>query len=184
MNINQLVLWSTLQRLNGFDTTRLCDGDKSLGNLLSDESFKKAIISKSIEGNEYSIEVQALFYNVENNTYEVFHSFEFLFINNCETIVINLKENAKLSCLNKEIICNLLYFATKLDSKNLIMILNKKGKDYVKMLQGLMTVGFKTDNSNSSRFANYLLSSGSSSNSCKVLKMELTKLDEVQDIEF
>jgi len=168
----------TPQRPNGFDTTKLSDGGKSQENLLHDDTFKKAILTKSLEGKDYSIDVQALYYNVENDTYEVFHIFEFLFVNNCETIVINLKENAKLSCLNKEIICNLLYFSSKLEAKHLVIILDRKGKDYVKMLQSLMTVGFKTDTTNNSRFVN------TSGMSCKTLKMDLTKLDEVQDIDF
>jgi hypothetical protein len=48
----------------------------------------------------------------------------------------------------------------------------------VKILQGLMTVGFKTDSSNDSRYLNSL---GKNS---KIMKMDISRIDDVQEIEF
>ena len=43
-----------------------------------------------------------------------------------------------------------------------------------------MTVGFKTDNTSSSRYNSAI----GKTNKCKILKMELSKIDEVQEIDF
>ena len=40
---------------------------------------------------------------------------------------------------------NILDFAQKMNIKNLIMLLERKNKDYVKILQSMMTVGFSND---------------------------------------
>lgn len=40
---------------------------------------------------------------------------------------------------------NFLDFAQKMNIKNLIMLLERKNKDYVKILQSMMTVGFSND---------------------------------------
>lgn len=41
-----------------------------------------------------------------------------------------------------------------------------------------MTVGFKTDSSNDSRFLNSI------GKNCKIMKMDISKIDDVQEIEF
>mmetsp|Transcript_7813 Transcript_7813/g.8057 ORF Transcript_7813/g.8057 Transcript_7813/m.8057 type:complete len:141 (+) Transcript_7813:180-602(+) len=131
------------------------------------------------DNKEKNLEVQALYFNSENGSYETYHVFNFTLLNSCETLVINLNENIKLGSINKEIISNLLYFGSKVEVKSIAMILSRKSKDYVKILQGLMTVGFKTEAGNNSRFL-----SGKTGTNCKVLKMELTKIDDVQEIDF
>lgn len=40
---------------------------------------------------------------------------------------------------------NLMEFAQKMNIKNLILLLDRKNRDYVKILQGMMTVGFTND---------------------------------------
>lgn len=47
--------------------------------------------------------------------------------------------------LSKEIIINFIDFAQRMNIKNLIMLLDRKNKDYVKVLQSMMTVGFSND---------------------------------------
>lgn len=167
------------QHQSGFDTTILSDGEnKSLGNILNEEGFIKMIRENKSNNKEKTFEVQALYYNAQSDLYEVFHVFEFRIFNNGESVIINLKENIKLSNLNKEIISNLLYFSSKIEVQNISMVIDRKCKDYVKILQGLMTVGFKTDNTSSSRF------NSTNGTNCKILKMEMTKNDEVQEIDF
>jgi len=48
--------------------------------------------------------------------------------------------------LSKEIVMNFIDFA-KMNIKHLIMLLDRKNKDYVKILQSMMTVGFTNDKS-------------------------------------
>ena len=49
--------------------------------------------------------------------------------------------------LSKEIVMNFIDFAQKMNIKHLIMLLDRKNKDYVKILQSMMTVGFTNDKS-------------------------------------
>ncbi len=117
---------------SGFDTTILGNGEQSLGNILNDELFISGLKSSTKDNKERSFEVKALYYNIENNCYETFHTFNFTIHNTCELLVINLNENIKSSYINKEIISNLLYFSSKIGAKNIFMILSRKSKDYGK----------------------------------------------------
>ncbi len=40
---------------------------------------------------------------------------------------------------------NIMSFAERMNIKNLILLLDRKNKDYIKILQGMMTVGFVND---------------------------------------
>ena len=77
-------------------------------------------------------EVRALYFDHDSNNYEIFHTFNFTIYQDCETLVINLNDNVKLSYINKEVIGNLLYFAGKICAKTIYMVLNRKNKDFGK----------------------------------------------------
>jgi hypothetical protein len=51
----------------------------------------------------------------------------------------------KYSELSKEMMMNVMSFAERMNIKNLILLLDRKNKDYIKILQGMMTVGFDND---------------------------------------
>jgi len=53
-----------------------------------------------------------------------------------------VEKGLKYIDLSKEIVMNFIDFGQKMNIKNLIMLLDRKNKDYVKILQSLMTVGF------------------------------------------
>jgi cobalamin biosynthesis protein CbiG len=56
-----------------------------------------------------------------------------------------VEKGLKYIDLSKEIVMNFIDFAQKINIKNLIMLLDRKNKDYVKILQSLMTVGFASE---------------------------------------
>jgi hypothetical protein len=56
-----------------------------------------------------------------------------------------IEEGTKYSDLSNKIVMNLMEFATKMNIKNLVLLLDRKTKDYVKILQAMMTVGFAND---------------------------------------
>jgi len=56
-----------------------------------------------------------------------------------------IEDTMKYSDLSKEMVINLMEFAQKMSVKNLALLLDKKTRDYVKILQGMMTVGFEND---------------------------------------
>jgi hypothetical protein len=74
-------------------------------------------------------------------------------------------------------VMNMMDFATKMSIKNIILMLDRKNKDYVKILQGMMTVGFTSDsNVKMTRVAG---------KDYKVLKMTLkTQTEEIEEIAF
>ena len=56
-----------------------------------------------------------------------------------------IEEVTKYSELSKEIVMNLMEFAQKMSIKNVVLLLDRKNKDYVKILQAMMTVGYTND---------------------------------------
>ena len=72
---------------------------------------------------------------------------------------------------------NLMDFAQKLSIKNLILLIDRKNKDYVKILQGMMTVGFGND-------INFKMTKIGSKD-YKILKMTLKVVpEEIEEITF
>lgn len=116
---------------NGFDTTSVGAEDSSLVNILDKENFAKTIKESSKE-KERNFEVQALYYNVDTNSNDIYHTYSVDVYNGGESVVVDLKENVKLSKINKEILSNLFVFASKIEAKTLYIMINRKGKDYGK----------------------------------------------------
>ncbi len=57
-----------------------------------------------------------------------------------------VEDGTKYSDLSKDMMMNVMSFAERMGIKNLIILLDRKNKDYIKILQGMMTVGFNNDN--------------------------------------
>jgi len=88
-----------------------------------------------------------------------------------------IEESTKYSELSKEIVMNIMEFAQKMSIKNVVLLLDRKNKDYVKILQGMMTVGFTNDN--------HFKFSKIAGKEYKILKMTLKNvLEEVEEIIF
>lgn len=72
-------------------------------------------------------------------------------------------------------IVNLMQFAENMNIKNLIMLIDRKNKEYVKVLQGMLTVGFKNDeNMKACKIAE---------KDYKILKM-IMKKEEIEEVPF
>jgi hypothetical protein len=88
-----------------------------------------------------------------------------------------IEEGTKYSDLSKEIVMNIMDFANKMSIKNIILLIERKNKDYVKILQGMMTVGFGNDIN--------LKMTKISGKDYKVLKMTLKGVsEEIEEIAF
>ena len=88
-----------------------------------------------------------------------------------------IEEVTKYSELSKEIVMNIMEFAQKMSIKNVVLLLDRKNKDYVKILQGMMTVGFTNEN-------NYKFTK-IGGKEYKILKMTLKNVqEEVEEIIF
>ena len=100
-----------------------------------------------------------------------------IFSTELDALCIISHEKMKYSELSKDVMINFFYFALKTHSNKMCILLNRKNKDYVKILQGVMTVGFKTSKNNQ-RFNHENVE-------YKVMSMEITKKhDEIQEIDF
>jgi hypothetical protein len=89
--------------------------------------------------------ITSLIFNLENNKEEVHAKFNCFFSPGLEALCIMIEDSMKYKDLSKEIVINLMDFAQKMNIKNLVLLLARKNKDYVKLLQGMMTVGFQSD---------------------------------------
>lgn len=58
---------------------------------------------------------------------------------------IMVEKGLKYIDLSKEMIMNFIEFAQNAKINNIVILIDRKNKDYVKILQSMMTVGFSND---------------------------------------
>jgi hypothetical protein len=120
-------------------------------------------------------EVTSKYFNHQTNTYDNQDQFRLFFSDDLSGLCVVIDDKMKYSELTKEVMHNFFYFALKTNMKKMCFLLNRKNKDFVKILQGVMTVGFKTSNSRINL----------ENIEYKVMTMEISKkFDEVQEIDF
>ena len=56
-----------------------------------------------------------------------------------------VEQGLKYIDLSKDMIMHFIEFAQNMKINNIVMLLDRKNKDYVKILQSMMTVGFAND---------------------------------------
>ena len=116
-------------------------------------------------------------YDNKSNEYYTSASFNLFFSSELNSLCILLSEDMKYNDLTREIMLNFFYFASKTEAGKMCFLLTRKNKDYIKFLQGIMTVGFKPNTKNSKFSQN--------GKDYKVMSMEIpAKFDEVQEIDF
>jgi len=121
--------------------------------------------------------INSIIFNLENNKEEVLNKYNCFYNPSLEALCIMIEDATKYSDLSKEIVMNLMDFAHKMAIKNLILMIDRKNKDYVKILQGMMTVGFIND-------PNYKVTK-INTKEYKVLKMTLKVVqDDIEEIAF
>jgi hypothetical protein len=119
--------------------------------------------------------ISSLVFNLENNREEVLNKYNCFYNPSMEALCIMIEEGTKYSDLSKEIVMNIMDFAQKTAIKHIILLIERKNKDYVKILQGMMTVGFGNDaNLKTTKIGN---------KDYKVLKM-MIKAEEMEEIAF
>jgi hypothetical protein len=165
-------LWTHLY-LNGFDTTNFSVDGVSVGTSLSEDKLKESI--RSIQENSLFY-IFPMYYDSKIGDYQQQKELSLMISKDLEdALCVFTDENTSYTQINKEVLLNLFYFAMRTNSKKMCFLLTRKNKDYVKILQGIMTVGFKPSNS---RYSN-------NGTDYKVMTMEINKkFDEVQEIDF
>jgi hypothetical protein len=121
--------------------------------------------------------ITSMIFNLENNKEEVHSKYNCFYNPALEALCIMIEEGMKYSDLSKEIVLNLMDFAQKMNIKNLVLLLARKNKDYVKILQGMMTVGFNNDQS--------IKNQKIEDKEYKILKMSLKTVQyEIEEVAF
>jgi hypothetical protein len=121
--------------------------------------------------------ISSLVFNLENSKEEVLHNYSCFFNPSLEALCIMIDDGTKYSDLSKEIVMNLMDFTQKMQIKNIILLLERKNRDYVKILQGMMTIGFQNDSS--------LKITKVGGKDYKVLKMQIKlQPEEIEEIAF
>lgn len=121
--------------------------------------------------------INSIIFNLENNQQEVLNKYNCFYNPSLEALCIMIEDVTKYSEISKDIIMNLIDFSQKMNIKNLVLLLDRKNKDYVKILQGMMTVGFQSDT--------VLKVSKIGNKEYKVLKMIVkTTSSEIEEIRF
>ena len=155
----------------------LIDIGKSLFFSPTDEKSQSSTtnLKNSIHENTL-FKINSEILNIQNNKQEIVSSLDCFYSSSTEALCLIIDENVKLKELCKEVISNLMDFAGKVNAKTIILLLdNKKNKDYVKIMQSMMMIGFQTDKKH--KFANLM------GKEYKLLKFDVS-LSEIEEIAF
>lgn len=141
------------------------------------ELKRESTLSKNQIQENTLFNINSVFFNLENNQEEVLNKYNCFYNPSLEALCIIVEKDLKYIDLSKEIVMNFIDFAQRMNIKNLIMLLDRKNKDYVKILQSMMTVGFTNDKN--------LATIKISNVDYKVLKMSVShNQQEVEEIAF
>ena len=142
LNFLNIDINSISKRLN---FTFLIDMGKSIFFSKNNEIdvTSKNLKSSIIDNTLFKINSEVV--NIENNKQEVISSLDCFYSPNNEALCIIIGEKVKIKDLSKEFMVNIIDFASKVSAKSLILLLDKKNKDYVKIMQSMMMVGFIND---------------------------------------
>jgi len=129
-----------------FSLTFLIDLGKSLwyGNHNEKIDLTSKQLKSTIKENSL-FKINSEVINIQTNKQERISSLDCFYSPAQEALCLIIEEDVKINHLSKEIISNIMDFATKASAKQLILLLDRKNKDYVKIMQSMMMVGFGND---------------------------------------
>lgn len=114
---------------------------------------------------------------MENNQEEILTKYNCFYNPSLEAMCIMVEKGLKYAELSKDVIMNFIEFAQKMSIGNIVVLIDRKNKEYVKILQSIMTVGFQNDKN--------LKSVKISDTEYKTLKMNVNlNQPEVEEIDF
>ena len=115
------------ERRRGFSDKKIGlneDRDLTKGIELTSTNIKKLIPNNSL------FNINSHIFNIQNNKKEKISTFDCFYSPSTESLSIIIEEKNKYSELSKEIVINLMEFAGKVNAKTLILLLDRKNKDY------------------------------------------------------
>ena len=132
-------------------------------------------LKNSIDENTlFKINSQVL--NIQNNKQEIISSLDCFYTASNEALCIIIEEKVQIKELTREIISNTMDFSLKFSAKSLILLLEKNNKDYVKIMQSMMLIGFINDTKH--KTANLM------GKEYKLLKFDVVSSSDIEEIAF
>ena len=107
---------------------------------------------------------------------EVINNYSCFYKKENNSLCFLIEEHAKVADFSKEIMLNLMELSRKLEIDTIYLLINRKNKEYIKILQGMLTVGFEQEQQMKTAKIGVLV--------YKVLKMELKEGEEIEELDF
>ena len=148
----------------------IANGKKQESNFIS-KSLKNELPKNTL------FNISSLVFNIESHKEEVLSKYSCFYNSSNESLCIMIEETSKYVDFSRETMMNLMDFAQRLGIEAIFLLIARKNKEYVKLLQGMMTVGFEQEEQ--------MKTTKIGGKVYKVLKMKLKQQpDEIQEIEF
>ena len=146
------------------------NGEKQ-GKDFINESLKEKLPKNTL------FNINSLIFNIESHQEEILSKYDCYYNSNNNSFCIIIGDNAKYSDFSKEIMMNLMEFSQKLSISSIFLLICRKNKDYVKLLQGMLTVGFTNEETTKTTTIDGKM--------YKILKMNLSKAQaEIEEVDF
>lgn len=121
--------------------------------------------------------ISSLIFNIEQHKEQELTKYSCFYQKSSDSLCFLVEENAKYADFSKEIMINLMEFGQKLGINSIFLLITRKNKEYVKILQGMMTVGFE--------YESQIKTATIGGTVYKILKMNLkAESDDIQEVEF
>ena len=128
-----------LSFLVNMGVSRWYQGEENLTNKLSNEDFKRKIPKNKI------FEISSMIFNITKHRKETLNKYQCYFDEKSNCLFLILKENICFSEFTKEILMNLFDFSEKVEIDTICFLISKKNPQFIRILQDLMIVGFKSN---------------------------------------
>ena len=141
-----------------------------------DKDFINSSLKSEIPKNKI-FNISSLIFNIESHKEEVLSNYKFFYMQEHDSLCIVIDEKQKYSDFSKEIMMNLMEFCQKLNISNIYMLICRKNKEYIQLLQVMLTVGFTNDeNIKNTKLDDKVY---------KFLKMNLSQnKEEIEEVDF
>ena len=117
-------------------------GNKKLANNFLTKDFRNKIPKNDI------FEINSLFFNIMKHKKEILNKYKCYFDEENNQFCLILDEKVCFSDFTKEIMLNFFEFSEKLGIDTICFLISKKNPQFVRIIQDLMIVGFKSNEAN------------------------------------
>ena len=113
--------------------------DTKIANNFLNEDFKNEIPKNEI------FEISSMIFNIIKHKKEILNKYKCYFDEKTNGIFLILNESNCFSEFTKEVMMNLFDFSEKVGIKTISILISKKNPQFIRIMQDLVIVGFKTN---------------------------------------